>query len=197
MKYPNNEKKIRGGIVELGSQEINPIQKLLRDLPQTVWESHLDPTPNPNKKGVILRKTSHVTFKFTKRRNGVFKIHFSPLWECWKPILMPILENTVRVYGYDQGHFPIIMLAKLPPKCPIIPHSDGTMDYYAPHKIHIPIETNDKAYFFINKQRYHFEEGCAYEVDNIAEHGVLNAGETDRVHLIFEYMFGEERGEKA
>jgi hypothetical protein len=34
---------------------------------------------------------------------------------------------------------------------------------------------------------YHFKEGQAVEVSNMAVHGVENAGKSDRIHLIFEY----------
>ena len=35
---------------------------------------------------------------------------------------------------------------------------------------------------------YHFAEGEAVEVNNMGLHAVENRGETDRIHLIFEYF---------
>ena len=174
--------------------DVEAIQQLLATCSPSDWESHDDESVNPNKKGVILRKASHINLKFTNRNSEPFSIHFSPLWETWKSVIQPLLDKIVEVYGYDQGYFPIIMFAKLPPKSPIIPHSDGNMNYYAPHKIHVPITTNDQTFFFVNKQRYAFEVGKVYEVDNISEHAAINGGTSDRIHLIFEYMFGEETG---
>ena len=44
---------------------------------------------------------------------------------------------------------------------------------------------------FVNKVDqvdYHLPEGEAAEVDNMGVHAVTNAGDTDRIHLIFEYF---------
>jgi len=46
--------------------------------------------------------------------------------------------------------------------------------------------------FFIDGTGYHFAEGEAVEVSNMAVHAVENAGDTDRIHLIFEYFDAEQ-----
>jgi len=195
MHYPDNPNKVQHGIRSLGKVDLSTIHELLATFPSDQWETKDSASPNPNKKGIFLRNTSHITLKFTAKNHSPYRIHYAPLWEKWSPVLLPFLEELVKPYGYEKGYFPIIMFAKLPPKCPIIPHKDGKMRFFAPHKIHLPITTNTATFFFINKERYHFEVGNTYEVDNIANHGAINGGETDRIHLIFEYMFGKELGE--
>jgi hypothetical protein len=67
------------------------------------------------------------------------------------------------------------------------------------HRIHIPIITNDSAFFFINESdmpvitddikitgmaTYHLPSGGMYLVDTTKHHTVYNGGSTDRVHLV-------------
>jgi aspartyl/asparaginyl beta-hydroxylase (cupin superfamily) len=80
------------------------------------------------------------------------------------------------------------MFAKLRAGGNIKAHKDGNAAATFPHKIHIPIQTNEKVAFFVNPKIYHFEKGKAYEVNNLAPHYVENLGEKDRIHLIFEYF---------
>jgi aspartyl/asparaginyl beta-hydroxylase (cupin superfamily) len=42
--------------------------------------------------------------------------------------------------------------------------------------------------FYVDGEGYHFAEGEAVEVNNMGLHGVANRGDSDRIHLIFEYF---------
>ncbi len=52
-------------------------------------------------------------------------------------------------------------------------------------RIHIPLKTNDNAYFYTEGKFHHMEQGKAYLIDPSEEHGVVNLGTDDRIHLIF------------
>jgi hypothetical protein len=80
------------------------------------------------------------------------------------------------------------MLAKLSSKKFIGTHTDGDDSGSIPDKMHILIETNDSSYFFLEGKRLNPLEGDADEVNNSLMHSVVNSGETDRIHLIFEYL---------
>ena len=54
-------------------------------------------------------------------------------------------------------------------------------------KIHIPIKTNPKAWFFFEDEKFNLEVGSAYLINTILPHGTFNEGDTDRVHLIFKF----------
>ena len=47
--------------------------------------------------------------------------------------------------------------------------------------------TNDKVIFRAGDEYRHLEEGVAVEVNNMGVHAVKNEGDSDRIHLIFEY----------
>lgn len=193
MEYPHNPNKVKDSIRLLQEEvDLQGLHELLSVFPDDQWETKEANSVNPNKKGIFLREASHITLKFTSKQHSPFRSYYSPLWEKYSSVLLPFMEKVVQPYAYEEGYFPIVMFAKLPPQRPIIPHVDGEMIYFAPHKIHVPICTNDQTFFFVGKQRHHFEVGKAYEVDNINSHGAINGGNTDRIHLIFEYMFGKE-----
>ena len=82
------------------------------------------------------------------------------------------------------------MLARLTAGGKIDPHTDGAGSHLLTHKIHIPIQTNDKVQFYIHDRAYHLREGYAYEVNHIAPHRVENLGTCDRIHLMFELFDG-------
>jgi hypothetical protein len=110
------------------------------------------------------------------------------LWEKHKYILLPILQKAVNPLGYKNGYFPRVMLANMPPGSVIPDHTDGSTRGWIAHKIHIPLITNNKALFFVKGITYQFAKGDIYEVNNGAMHGACNYGETNRIHLIFEYL---------
>ena len=56
-----------------------------------------------------------------------------------------------------------------------------------PHKIHVPVQTNEGAFLHLGNSAFHLQEGQAYEVNNNIPHYAENNGTEDRIHLIFEY----------
>ena len=81
----------------------------------------------------------------------------------------------------------IQVLARMAPGGVIKPHRDANPAAKWPHKIHVPIQTNDKVVFFVEGIGYRMPEGEAFEVNNMGVHAVENNGDSDRIHLIFEY----------
>ena len=65
-------------------------------------------------------------------------------------------------------------------------HADGGRFPAFCHKIHVPLITNPQVGFFIEPKWHHLPVGQAVEVNNNTRHKVRNAGQTDRIHLVFE-----------
>jgi aspartyl/asparaginyl beta-hydroxylase (cupin superfamily) len=107
-------------------------------------------------------------------------------------VLEPLLAQAVRGYDYARGVFPRVMLASLPPGGMILPHIDANPAAKWPHKIHVPVLTNPGVVCFFGGEEHHFPVGEAVEVNNLGPHWVRNGGETDRVHLIFEYYDADQ-----
>ena len=67
------------------------------------------------------------------------------------------------------------------------PHIDGKSAWVAPFRIHVPITTNDEAFFLSEGRSKHIAVGEAWTFDNQVLHGVVN-GNTVRTHLIMDVL---------
>lgn len=172
---------------ELGAVDVGAVCAALLATPAHAWDTEEDFRANYNKRGA-LRAASHIILRFCDRRQRPSPCYDQPAWKQWAPLLLPVMESAVAPYGYVHGFFPRIMFAKLPAGAFVAPHVDGESSGNRPHKIHVPIMTNADAFFFVGRQRYHLEEGRAYEVNNATRHAAVNGGRSDRIHLIFEYL---------
>lgn len=180
----NNQKT--AGIRSLGPVDILPLLETLDGLKWDTTED-FDSNYNKNEHGA-LRKTQHAILRFADKRGDEIVYKNTSRWALWKDILLPIMDAATSAYGYTKGFYPKVMFAKLPAGQFIPPHVDGGAKGYVPHKIHVPLLTNEKAFFFLDTERHHLQAGNAYEVNNGQRHSVINGGGTDRIHLIFEYL---------
>jgi hypothetical protein len=172
---------------ELGAININAIVNDVASIPAHVWEEQNKEKPN---NFYEFYHTQHIVFRFVHELNDCSRSFEFPIWALWKDKIQPLLDQAVQPYGYAEGRFSRIMLAKLTAGGNIKAHKDGNEAATFPHKIHIPIVTNPKALFFVNPKTFHMEAGKAYEVNNLAVHYAENTGTEDRIHLIFEYFDG-------
>lgn len=175
------------GVRDLGPVDATDLREDVLALPENAWDRPEDFAANYNKKKAI-RQASHVIFRFSDRRESLIRYIELPSWRKWADRLLPVMHAAVRAYGYAAHFFPRVMLARLPAGAFIPPHVDGDARGFVPHKIHVPILTNPEAYFFLDRQRHHLAEGRAWEVNNGVTHSVVNNGDSDRIHLIFEYL---------
>jgi hypothetical protein len=169
---------------DLGPVDIAALQVAAAAVPEEVWVA--ENANKPNKFGA-LGQTKHIVFRFPTKLADWRDSYDGPLWAEWRHLLEPALEQATQAYGYQRGAFPRMMLARMPPGGVIHPHRDANPSAKWPHKIHVPIQTNPKAIFFVNGEARHLEAGHAVEVNNMGIHAVNNDGGEDRIHLIFEY----------
>ena len=172
---------------DLGPVNIEPLKKRVELISEEFWEDQN--AQKPNKFGA-LGATRHIVFRFIKS----FKDHRfytdGKLWEDWEEVLKPILNAVASRMNYSKAEFPRVMLAKLPAKESIKAHIDASPAAQFPHKIHVPITTNEQTYFCFEKSKKQMKIGEAYEVNNNIKHWAENNGNSDRIHLIFE-LFNE------
>jgi hypothetical protein len=173
----------------LGPVDLGCVGEDILAIPQSVWDS--ENATKPNRYGV-LDQTQHIVFRFISSVDDWRQHYDRPLWAQWRDRLEPLMRQATRPYGYRNGAFSRVLLAKMPPGGRILPHVDANAAARWPHKIHIPILTNEQVAFYIEQTPYHFEVGQAYEVNNLVTHAVANLGPTPRIHLIFEYYAEEE-----
>lgn len=171
-------------IRRLGAVDIDRLAQAVLAIPEEVWDAENAAKPN---RFEALDSTRHIVFRFVTDFSDWRTSEDKPLWPEWRGLLDPVLAEATEPYGYANGAFPRVMLARMKPGGIIHPHRDANPAAKWPHKVHVPIQTNDDVTFFVEGQPYHFGVGEAVEVNNMGLHAVRNDGSTDRIHLIFEY----------
>ena len=171
-------------IRRLGPVDIAALREAVLGIDEARWDAENADKPN---RFEALDRTRHIVFRFVSNFQDWRDSYDRPLWAEWKGLLEPVLAQAVRDYGNTDAAFPRVMLARMAPGGVIKPHRDANPAAKWPHKIHVPLVTNDRVTFFVDGVGYQFPEGEAVEVSNMAVHAVENAGDTDRIHLIFEY----------
>ena len=180
--HPNPRKTT--SVRHLGPVDVAALRAAVLEIPEATWNE--EDAGKPNRFGA-LDATRHIVFRFVSNFQDWRGSYARPIWEPWRSLLEPVLATAVAPYGYASGEFPRVMLARMAPGGVILPHRDANPAAKWPHKIHVPLLTNPRVTFFVDGVGHHFPEGQAVEVSNMAVHSVENAGDTDRIHLIFEY----------
>lgn len=183
-----NPRKTRS-VRHLGEVDIRALLEAVQAIPKAMWDAENAGKPN---KFEALDNTRHIVFRFVDSTRDWRGSHDRPLWAEWRALLEPVMAQAVCDYGYARGVFPRVMLARMAPGGVIQPHIDANPAAKWPHKIHVPLLTNDKVGFRIGDTIHHFPVGGAVEVNNLGPHAVRNDGETDRIHLIFEYYDADQ-----
>jgi Aspartyl/Asparaginyl beta-hydroxylase len=180
--YPNPRKTT--SVRRLGTVDIAALKPAVAAIPEDIW--NLENKDKPNR-FEALDTTRHIVFRFVSDFKDWRTSYDRPLWTEWQSLLTPVLEAATEDYGYSQGIYPRVMLARMAAGGVIQPHRDANPAAKWPHKIHVPIETNDQVVFFVDGKDYRMAEGEAVELNNMGVHAVENRGASDRIHLIFEY----------
>ena len=170
-------------VTDLGPVGIAVLKALVARLSERVW--HVENERKENNFAVF-HHTRHIVFRFIEGMRDHRCFYSTPIWSVWQDHVVPVLDQTTADFGFRQRVYPKVMLARLAAGAVIDRHVDGAGANLFTHKIHVPLETNRRVRFFVNDRPFHFEEGRAYEVNNIAPHAAENLGPTDRIHLIFE-----------
>jgi hypothetical protein len=173
----------------LGKVDVAALREEVLAIPEPIWDFENSSKPNDYR---ALDRTRHILFRFVDTTRDWRRSHDRPLWEAWRARIEPILRRAVAPYGYANGVFPRVMLARMPPGGDNNPHQHTNVAARWPQKNHVPITTNDRVAFWIDGRAYHLPVGEVFEVNNMAVHAVRNDGDTDRIHLIFEYYDADQ-----
>lgn len=79
-------------------------------------------------------------------------------------------------------------IATLPPDTLIKLHYDGKWSHKFSRRIHIPITTNGECESIWINARVKMDIGKVYEINNRVLHGARNRGDTNRTHLIIDFI---------
>ncbi len=171
-------------IRRLGTVDIAALKAAVLAIPETLWDTENRDKPN---RFETLDATRHIVFRFVDSFKDWRQSSDRALWAEWRDLLTPVLQSAAADYGYENGVFPRVMLARMPAGGVILPHRDGNPAAKWPHKVHVPLLTNDQVHFRVDALHFQMAEGEAVELNNMGVHAVENRGSSDRIHLIFEY----------
>jgi hypothetical protein len=89
----------------------------------------------------------------------------------------------------EDGYIFRAIIVNLPAGKSIPPHKDSGASLVVPRRIHIPIDTNSKCFFTVGEVSKSMKEGEIWEINNDKKrHSVENGGDTDRIHLIVDFL---------
>lgn len=156
---------------------------ILAKMSDKTWEREDSGKPNDHS---CFHHTRHIILRWIEPETDPRNSMDRAAWRFISPVALPIMRHCVRSYGFNRPNFPKAMFARLEAGQRIDEHYDSGSTNYLTHKIHVPIQTNDRASFLVAGQPFQLRTGFAYEVNNVKRHGVVNDGDTDRIHFIFE-----------
>jgi Aspartyl/Asparaginyl beta-hydroxylase len=175
--------KFDGHVRDLGEIPAELLAKVVNTVAANaeLWQQN-DPrfsTAHPGSRHMIFRfpdsyPQSHLSASYT------------PLWDIWAGCLTPIIELVGERYGFAEYGTAKIMLSSLAAHSEVPAHIDSNPSSLVPHKVHVPLITTPDVVFVVDGVCHHMCVGRAYELNNLLVHSVENAGDVDRVHLIFD-----------
>lgn len=104
-------------------------------------------------------------------------------WHGFGEVRAPVVEQLMQ-------HFPgcaadTFLLSVVMPGAAIEPHTDSQPPYWL-CRVHVPLTSNPESRFIVGGVAHNLQVGFAYRVNTEAQHGVENAGETPRIHFLFD-----------
>jgi hypothetical protein len=100
---------------------------------------------------------------------------------------LPYFKEIVDAFKCPKGR---VRVLKLLPGAKIGEHRDVGLEVanlaFRRVRLHIPIQTNPDAVFYVGGERFHMREGGLYYANFSKVHSVRNDGATDRVHLVLD-----------
>ena len=135
-----------------------------------------------------------------RHKNGT--VH--PMYHELKGLVIPIENYISNFYEQQKPHilesrrdqipyFVRIILVKLKAGGAISKHKDGSPSMRRCHRIHLPLVTNDEVTFDVGESSMKMAEGELWEINNRREHAVANHSDSDRIHIILDYVIAGEK----
>ena len=171
----------------LGAVDVDALRAHVERLSEKVWRQEDAAKENDY---FCFTHTRHIVFRFIPGNRTPLHYYSTPIWTIWQRWLLPVMAQAAAPYGYTEPVYPKAMLARLAAGHGIDRHVDGEGSHPLTHRIHVPLQTNPRATLTVDDTDFHLEYGHAFEVNNLAPHGVFNGGEEDRIHFIFEVFEG-------
>jgi hypothetical protein len=107
-----------------------------------------------------------------------------PLCNTIHLLRCPYIRSVVDTFQCEKAD---VRLLRLKAGSSIKEHKDFDLTFEDGEiRLHVPITTNDRMEFYLNKQRVIMEEGSCWYLNFSMPHSVHNGGDADRIHLVID-----------
>ncbi|BBM83302.1 aspartyl/asparaginyl beta-hydroxylase domain-containing protein [Candidatus Uabimicrobium amorphum] len=156
---------------------IQPVQKLVAGFSESDWQQN----SLRQQKFKAHHSTDTIFIKFINKSHCIVE---EDIIQKIQPTLDSIIDNLQKTFGYTNIDIERIILTRLKPKTEISRHRDKGLIFETNHRLHIPIQTNEKVSFTVGKEQKCLQQGKMYEINNRRLHSVKNASNESRIHMI-------------
>lgn len=188
-----------GNFFRIGAVDTARLKSLVLEITDDEWNSD------------AFRQSRYEVHRDTQSVGLVFDPDFRhshptrlPMLQRFQPALQPVLELVANYYEgsehgqklieeFGLGYFVRATVVKLKAGGSIDEHTDNNFSLVHSHRVHLAIVTNEQVQFTVGSQTANMEEGALYEINNRRKHSVENRGETDRIHLIMDFVLPGEQ----
>jgi hypothetical protein len=165
------------------SIDVSRLRDELGQMENLDWSRHYDMTQPSGWTTILLRSINGSIDGPESMRHGRFdEYKNTPLLERF-----PHMREVVDAFQCPIGR---VRLSKMAPHMAINAHRDIGEEVasiaFGQVRLHIPITTNDKVFFYVGKEKLQMAPGRLYYVDFAKVHSVRNDGDESRVHLFLE-----------
>jgi len=169
-----------------GKIDVEPLLKIIEDN-NLDWDEFTDRQKRFNTEH-LHTKTIPIIFDKSFNFNHL-KIIPTEHYPLFKDELSKI-EEEIKLNTGEDGKIMRALLVKLTAGKSIRPHVDIVgLSLVLCRRIHIPIQTNENCFFTVGRDKRNLKLGEIWEINNDKkEHSVENLGETDRIHLIVDWV---------
>ncbi len=170
---------------ELGQIDIDPLREVVLNQEQSIW----DQSTIRQEEFEVHKATKSILMLFANIENWPeIEVRREEGWSFLADSALPVMNQIINSNYQPGGTVIRAMAAKLLPGRNIASHWDKHPSFHCGHRIHIPIQTNPRVRFNVDGYPYQFKVGQAYEINNQKTHSVINKGNEDRIHFIFDYV---------
>lgn len=174
---------IRQNYIHIGSYNVDLLQLKINEIPLESWHewTHKQSTYKAHEHTLTIPLLLDETYGRIASEKGTETKYYTTYKKPLQDIEI-ILNNF-----YGTGEIIRAELALLKAGKKVAEHIDSGESLTHNQRIHLPIVTNWKNTFTVNKEMKHLKVGEIYEIDNTGQHSVTNNSNTDRIHLILDY----------
>ena len=167
-----------------GQYDVTNLKKIL-ETPALNWDEYTD----RQRACTDMTNTKTIPIIF---EDDFFSTNFYPVKRKNFPIFEKELDNiidSIKTELSPNGYLLRALFVKLLRKTKIPTHVDkANKTFQFSNRIHIPIVTNPNCIFTVGDESIHMKEGEIWEINNDKQpHSVINDGDEDRIHLIFDW----------